>query len=216
MTDIPKPRKAPRQQRSQQTVEIILQATARIFAEKGYAGTNTNLVAEHAGVSVGSIYQYFPNKDALVAALHDRHAAQMYQVIDVVLSATGKTTLQEHVAGMVRAMLAAHLIEPALHRMLEREFPFFDEPATESKTDQSIFMRVRRLLSDWREQVVPDNLDLATWVVLRMLESMVHAAVIDPPDFPMDAIERAIVDAVMGYLTGRVGNAPVHVLKGSG
>src|SRR5689334_3047576 len=83
---LPQPRKQPRQARSQHMVETILEATARILAERGYVGTNTNLVAERAGVSVGSLYQYFPNKKSLVAALHERYAAQMERAIDTVLA----------------------------------------------------------------------------------------------------------------------------------
>jgi AcrR family transcriptional regulator len=71
------PRKRPSQSRSAATVKAILDATARILVERGYAATSTNAVAERAGVSVGSLYQYFPNKDALIAALHTRHIEQM-------------------------------------------------------------------------------------------------------------------------------------------
>lgn len=67
------PRKHPRQQRSAETVERILTAAARIFDERGYRGTTTNHVARQAGVSIGSLYQYFPNKDALLVALAERH-----------------------------------------------------------------------------------------------------------------------------------------------
>jgi AcrR family transcriptional regulator len=67
------PRKSPRQRRSRETVERILDAAARIFDERGYRGTTTNHVAELAGVSIGSLYQYFPNKDALLVALAERH-----------------------------------------------------------------------------------------------------------------------------------------------
>jgi AcrR family transcriptional regulator len=67
------PRKLPRQQRSAETVERILTAAARIFDERGYGGTTTNRIASEAGVSIGSLYQYFPNKDALLVALAERH-----------------------------------------------------------------------------------------------------------------------------------------------
>jgi AcrR family transcriptional regulator len=67
------PRKLPRQRRSAETVDRILTAAARIFDERGYRATTTNHVAAEAGVSVGSLYQYFPNKDALLVALAERH-----------------------------------------------------------------------------------------------------------------------------------------------
>ena len=65
------PRKQPKQERSQATVEAILTATAHILTEDGYDRLTTNRVAERAGVSIGSLYQYFPHKDALIFALAD-------------------------------------------------------------------------------------------------------------------------------------------------
>ncbi len=67
------PRKLPRQRRSAETVDRLLDAAARIFDERGYRATTTNHVAEAASVSIGSLYQYFPNKDALLVALAERH-----------------------------------------------------------------------------------------------------------------------------------------------
>jgi AcrR family transcriptional regulator len=67
------PRKLPRQRRSAETVDRILDAAARIFDERGYGSATTNHVAEAAAVSIGSLYQYFPNKDALLVALAERH-----------------------------------------------------------------------------------------------------------------------------------------------
>lgn len=201
MQPLPQPRKTPRQARSQALVEAILEATARVLAERGYAGTNTNVVAERAGVSVGSVYQYFPNKDSLVTALHERHAAQMYAAIDSVLAATQPRSLRGQVEAMVHALLAAHRVEPALHKVLEKEFPFFDAPKDQSPADGSIFQRVRSLLEQHRAEIGPRNRDLATWIVLQTMESLVHAAVIEPPArFSEQSVERAIVDVLMGYL----------------
>ena len=146
MTPLPEPRKRPVQARSQQTVEVILEATARVLAERGYAGTNTNLVAARAGVSVGSIYQYFPNKDALVTALHARHAAQRCAMIEDVLGSAHPRGLSGHIEAVVHALLAAHRLEPALHKVLEKELPFFDAPKDQSPADKIIFNRIRTLL----------------------------------------------------------------------
>lgn len=68
----PRRRRKPVQARSKQTVERVLAAAAHVFSERGY-GATTNHVAELAGVSIGSLYQYFPDKDALLVALHHRH-----------------------------------------------------------------------------------------------------------------------------------------------
>ncbi|MFY2856545.1 TetR/AcrR family transcriptional regulator [Achromobacter xylosoxidans] len=201
MTAIPQPRKSPRQQRSQQTVDTILQATARVLAEYGYAGTNTNRIAETAGVSVGSLYQYFPNKNALIAALHDRHDKQMLALIDEVLDGNPAATLRERVAAIVAASLHAHLLEPALHRVLEREFPLFDQPRDHSRADQDIHRRMRHLLELHREEIAQQDRELATYVVLRIMESLVHAVALEPPaGFDPRQLEGAVVDAVMGYL----------------
>lgn len=70
------PRKRPVQERSRALVERVLDEAARIFEERGYAGTTTNHVAEAAGISIGSLYQYFPNKDALLVGLAERHLAE--------------------------------------------------------------------------------------------------------------------------------------------
>ncbi|TPG56779.1 TetR/AcrR family transcriptional regulator [Ewingella americana] len=203
MQSLPQPRRQPRQARSQHMVEAILEATARVLAERGYAGTNTNVVAERAGVSVGSVYQYFPNKDSLVTALHERHAAQMYLAIDTVLASVHPHSMRGHIEAIVHALLAAHQVEPKLHQVLEKEFPFFDAPKNGSPADASIFRRVRDLLEEHRAQIARRNLDLATWAVLQVMESLVHAAIIDPPmGFSSREIEKTITDVVFGYLIG--------------
>ncbi|EKU31105.1 putative TetR family regulator [Alcaligenes sp. HPC1271] len=150
------------------------------MSERGYAGNNTNVVAEVAGVSVGSVYQYFPNKDSLIAALHERHALQMNQAMESSLADTQSLGLRGRLSDLVKAWLAAHRVDPELHRVLEKDFPFFDAPASESQADQSIRDRIRQLLEEHRSEVAPQDLDLATWVVMQSLESLIHGAIIPP------------------------------------
>ncbi len=188
--------------RSKQMVDVILEATARVLSRDGYAAMNTNRVAAVAGVSVGSVYQYFPNKDSLVAALHERHAAQVHAVIEEVIDASRARSLRGRIDAMVHALLAAHRIDPELHRVLERELPFFDAPKDDSPADAGIYRRIRALLEQHRSEITLRNLELATWMTLQLMEALVHQAVIDPPrQFVADDIEGAIRDAVLGYLT---------------
>ncbi len=79
-------RKQPAQRRSHHTVDRILDAAAHVFAERGYTATTTNHVATEAGVSIGSLYQYFPNKDALLGALEERHLRSAKIAVDTLTS----------------------------------------------------------------------------------------------------------------------------------
>src|SRR5205807_46855 len=68
-------RRKPRQVRALDTIEIILEATARILQKEGPAALNTNYIAERAGISVGTLYQYFANKEAILVAMARREIA---------------------------------------------------------------------------------------------------------------------------------------------
>jgi len=110
------PRKSASQKRSRVTVETLLDATARVLTREGYDRASTNRIAARAGVSVGSLYQYFPNKEALVAALVARHNREMLQLLRDALREMGSRDLATVMRELVRAMVDAHLVDPALHR----------------------------------------------------------------------------------------------------
>src|ERR1700691_69956 len=112
------PRKKPRQQRSQATVECILDATARVLCTTGYDRASTNRIAMSAGVSVGSLYQYFPSKEALVAALVERHVAQMTSLVKGKLAEVATAPLEVAVRTMIDSMFEAHAVDPRLHKVL--------------------------------------------------------------------------------------------------
>jgi AcrR family transcriptional regulator len=113
-------RKLPRQERSRLLVEAILQAAAEMFAERGYARTTTNKIAERAGVSVGSLYQYFPNKDSLLAALLAVHRAEVHPIIDAALArlADPAVPLEGSIRQLLGELLEAHRRNPAVTRAL--------------------------------------------------------------------------------------------------
>lgn len=98
------PRKAPQQARSKRMVEWILQGATRVFRAEGF-GATTNRIAEQAGVSVGTLYEYFPNKEALLAALAERHVAEAEGGVDAAL-AHARTT-RELFTALQAAVLAS-------------------------------------------------------------------------------------------------------------
>jgi AcrR family transcriptional regulator len=115
------PRKSPRQERARATVDAILGAAADLFAARGYARTNTNHIARRAGVSVGSLYQYFPNKDAILTALLDRHLRAVEATIArcVLVIEDAAVPLRTGVRHLLEELLELHEADPRLTRAVE-------------------------------------------------------------------------------------------------
>src|SRR6185436_5530527 len=99
----PRPRKRPSQARSHATVDAIVDAAARVLVAGGYGSFTTNRVAARAGVSVGSLYQYFPNKEALLAELKARHIAELERGLNEAMARVGDEPLAAIVAAVIEA-----------------------------------------------------------------------------------------------------------------
>lgn len=117
------PRKAPTQARSKETVEVILTAAQKMFVDLGFAGTTTNKIAARAGVSIGSLYQYFPNKAALFGALFQRQMASRLPAIEGCVRelANPKQPVREGLRRLVEEVVNMHEVSPALHDILMTE-----------------------------------------------------------------------------------------------
>jgi AcrR family transcriptional regulator len=116
-------RKAPRQQRSRATVDVIVEAAARVLARRGWARFTTNEIAAVAGVSVGSLYQYFPDKLSIAEAIRQRHLDAVLAALAGPADAEQPATLARRVAHFVDGVIAAHALDQALHRVLVDEVP---------------------------------------------------------------------------------------------
>ena len=114
-------RKQPRQARARATIDAILDAAAHILGQRGWIGLTTNAVAEVAGVSIGSLYQYFPNKLALIEAVRRRHFDEVLAVLRA--AADRGTSRSRRVLALVDGMIAVHSRYPAAHRVLLEESP---------------------------------------------------------------------------------------------
>lgn len=195
-------RKSPSQARSRATVDAILEAAARILVQKGYEALTTNAVAEIAGVSIGSLYQYFPHKAALIAALSKRHLDDIQTTLDQGLEQIGAMPFRDLVHAMIEANVAAHLFDPGLHGALSDHLPHQGAQDWRVIFEKRAHAGVRALLEAHRDVLKVRDLDLAAYVVMRSVEACVHGAYRDRRvDMKSGALARAVSEMVLGYLT---------------
>jgi AcrR family transcriptional regulator len=197
------PRKQPQQARSHDLVAAIVEAAARVFDERGYDATTTNHVAEVAGVSVGSVYQYFADKQALITALHERHAAQVLAVLDDARQQAPGRALTASIQHVVRGLLSLHRLQPTLQRILHDEHVSLQYGKSDSPLGREIVQRTHELLATYPELQL-ENMQVTVHLLVRTIEELVHAAVLDPPESASnDEVERAIVRATDAFLAPR-------------
>jgi AcrR family transcriptional regulator len=176
------PRKRPIQDRSRDTVDSILDATTRVLVKQGFDGLTTNAVARIAGVSIGSLYQYFPNKEALVAALIERHSEQMNLAIKAELTRVATLPIAQAARAVIELTMQAHAIEPELHRVLTEQIPRIGRLAKLRELDEISQRMVVALLVARRDEVAIRDPDLAAFVLVSTIESIVHRAALLFPE----------------------------------
>ncbi|HXR92228.1 MAG TPA: TetR/AcrR family transcriptional regulator [Steroidobacteraceae bacterium] len=198
------PRKQASQQRSRATVDALIEATARILVREGFDAASTNRIAEQAGVSVGSLYQYFPGKEALVAAVIDRHHRELMQVVRGALAEVASDPIEEAVRKLVAVAIKAHRVDPKLHRVLTEQIPRtgrLEKVETFSRENYALF---RAYLERHRDEVRAVDLGLAAFVCVTSIEALTHSAVLHHPEvLSGEAIAGLIDEAtrlVVGYL----------------
>ena len=199
------PRKAASQDRSRATVDALLSATARVLVRDGYDRASTNRIAEAAGVSVGSLYQYYPSKEALVAAVIDRHIGDMMALVRQASVTLAPLPLADATRAIVRVMIEAHALEPKLHRVLVEQIPRVGSLEHIERLDEEACALVRLWLEAHQDEIAVADLDLAAFVVVTAVEALTHAAVLRRPAVleKLDAFVDEVAKLVVGYLQGR-------------
>jgi AcrR family transcriptional regulator len=176
------PRKRPTQERSRDTVATILNATARILAKRGFDGLTTNAVARAAGVSIGSLYQYFPNKEALVAALTERHIEDMNAAIHAEFERVAELPVAAAARAIIELTFRAHMIDPELHRVLTDQMPRVGRIAKLRQMDEITHRLLVAMLVARRAEIAIRDPDLAAFVLESTIESIVHRAALLYPE----------------------------------
>jgi AcrR family transcriptional regulator len=197
------PRKQPVQQRSRATVEDILTAAAQVFEAHGYAAGTTNRVAERAGVSIGTLYQYFPSKEALAVALLDRHLAEgMRRLSEWVARCVAEPrSLAEALRVFVEGMIDLHADQPRLQHILLEETPL--PPRLHEallRAEQEAARTVAGLLRLYPE-VRRGDLARAAHLAVQTVESLTHRFAAHPDhELPRRAFASELVAMLTAYL----------------
>jgi AcrR family transcriptional regulator len=196
------PRKLPKQARSETTVEAILQAAAQVFERHGYAAGTTNRIAVRAGVSIGSLYQYFPNKDAILVALVHRHLAESAAALAPHIERLNRGAgFDELLPDVVAAMVELHARAPVLHRVLfeETQLPPTLRAELDELEDGLVASTAVALAADPRS--APADPRLAARVAVSTIEGLTHRLVLrPPPEVTPEDIGREITAVVRAYI----------------
>ena len=194
------PRKTPKQERARATCDAILEATARIIAGQGLAAFNTNAVAERAGVSIGSLYQYFPNKDALMAALIKRQQEAQLATFQAAAEMVGsEKTLDKVVRSLVRAAMQHHSDDDLLASAIDHEEARLPVDDLLSSYLEKAGAVVEVMLERFQHEIPATMPRTAARTLPALVRAVTDAwANLRPPQ--LEKAEDEAVRAVLGYL----------------
>jgi AcrR family transcriptional regulator len=153
-----------------------MQATAYILVRGGYDAMTTNQIADRAGVNIASLYQYFPNKQAIVAALMQRHAEQVRGAVLGELAHPGQAPAAR-IRRLVEIMAAVHAVEPELHAAFTVLGPQLGLGSIHTELDEALAAESRAWVREMKG-TLPDP-ELALWVAATAIHAVFHAAFVE-------------------------------------
>lgn len=195
----PQPRRSPVQGRAQQTVEAIVKAAAQILARHGPEAATTNAIAARAGVSIGSLYQYFADREALITELVRRHVGEMQVVLSSALEGLGDRPLPAAIEQLVAAIVAAHRVAPRLHQALHQSLTRSRLDAID-RFEGGLETMVARALAAREELEIADP-GLTATVLVRALGGLIRTTLrFEPERIDDPAFAAAMTGMILGTL----------------
>jgi AcrR family transcriptional regulator len=196
------PKKRPQQTRSRLTFEAILEAATRILSEDGHARFNTNRIAQRAGVAVASLYQYFPNKEAIVNALFQQELSEERREFATRSVELKDHPVQEAIRVGVRSTIGVHARRPKLVKSILEAIPVVGGAEAHARARQQVVDLVRSTMHERREEIrSPKNLDMKAFIVVHAVESVIHGAAGEHPAYLEDpAFAEQLIELVERFL----------------
>lgn len=206
-------RRMPSQKRSAFTVDAILEATSELLVDHDPRKLTTNAVAERAGVSIGTLYQYFANKEAIADALRAQHGTHVLRALQAAAQTPSAATAEAVLNRMIRANVDEHLANPRLHRVLTVDYPKLSigsrsAVCPQASSHNELFSATEARFADLlphlnRERAIRPMLA----GIFGLVESVTHALVVDcPTEASADEIESIISTASLAYMDRFVGH----------
>lgn len=177
----PNPRRVPRQARSRELVARIVAAGARVLAEHGYQGASTNRIAREAGISPGSLYQYFAGKDAIVAAIAAGLVADFAADMGPALRDTAALPPEESVPAMLDAALASLERHTDLLRALVDHVPAGEQREVLAGIRERLTDRVHSTLAANADRLRTPDVERTAWLTVELSQSPLVRYVLDSP-----------------------------------
>lgn len=192
----------PVQERAKKTVEAILTAATRVLGSDGIEGANTNKIAEKAGVGIASLYQYFKSKDQIIFALVDSRINNRLDVIrqSVEKNLSGSESLEETIAVVIRALVAAKLSNYRIERILEEQLPKSALKLLDP-FDRKLIHFLTGVLEPHRSQLRSTNLEYSLFTVIQAVRGvMVGTSLYRPEYLQKDEMIDTLTRMVMAEL----------------
>lgn len=169
-------RRKPLQRRARLTVDSIFEATAQLLTEVGYAHASTNRIAARAGVSVGTLYQYFQDKESIVRGLCELHVATVRDSVAAQIARVDETTLEAGTRAIIEALLRAQSEHRAVNRLLQEQIPVLIGFEHIEQIHEMISALVREGLRRRAEEIRSVDLELATFTIVHAVFGVSAAA----------------------------------------
>lgn len=194
-------RKSPQQSRSRVTVEAILDGAIRVLQQEGSLALTTTRIAQAAGVSVGTLYQYFPNRKSILDALQEREFQRTLIMMQAVMVDSQPGSTDELARAVIRGLFRLYAAAPELHRVLVIEGLVGEAPEQVKAFDLRMVSLVRSVLTGARLTCRRKNVDAAAFVAYQSVRASMMAHLLESPSgIDEAALTEELADLLHRYL----------------
>lgn len=197
-----RPRALPRRAPGRRIVEAILQSAMAVLSRDGFQRLTTNRIAQQAGVSIGSVYQYFPDKHAIVAAIGRELEEQALRLFQEMVEVAPQRSIGEVVGLLVQGLAGESFGQLPVRREILRQVPRSWLADASERVDSTVKSELAKLLSE-RADVREGDRELMAFVAMHAVEAVLEAAVLHRPEWLSDErFQGELVQLAVNYLQG--------------